>query len=49
MPLHVVCASEALATLRFIYLGHYFMNPVDFESIYSKILHFVQGMGMLNI
>jgi hypothetical protein len=46
---HVVCAREALATLRFRHLGCYFMKPGDFEDIsVSKILHFVQGAGLLN-
>jgi hypothetical protein len=46
---HVPCDCEALATSRFRYLGHYFMKPGDFEDIsVSKILHFAQGMGLLN-
>jgi hypothetical protein len=40
---------EALATLRFKHLGHHFMKPGGFEDIsVRKILHFVQGAGMLN-
>jgi hypothetical protein len=31
--LHVLCDCEALATLRFRYLGHHFMKPGDFEDI----------------
>jgi hypothetical protein len=46
---HVLYDCEALATLRFRHLGHYFMKPGDFEDIsVSKILRFVQGAGLLN-
>jgi hypothetical protein len=46
---HVLCDCEALATLRFRHLGHHFMEPGGFEDIsVSKILHFVQGAGLLN-
>jgi hypothetical protein len=46
---HVLCDCEALATLRIMHLAHYFMKPCDFEDIsVSKILHFVQGVGLLN-
>ena len=46
---HVLCDCEAWATLRFRHLGRHFMKPGDFEDIsVSKILHFVQGAGLLN-
>jgi hypothetical protein len=46
---HVLCDCEALVTLRFRHLGRHFMKPGDFEDIsVSKILHFVQGAGLLN-
>jgi hypothetical protein len=46
---HVLCDCEALATLRYKYLGFHFMKPGDSEDIsVSKILHFVQGVGPLN-
>jgi hypothetical protein len=46
---HGLCDFEALATVRFRHLGHHFMKPGDFEDIsVSKILHFVQGAGLLN-
>ena len=36
--------------LRFIHLGHHFMKPLGFKGIsVSRILHSVQGVGMLNI
>jgi hypothetical protein len=46
---HVLCDGEALVTLRFRHLGLQFMKPGDFEDIsVSKILHFVEGAGLLN-
>jgi hypothetical protein len=46
---NVHCDSQALATLRSRHLGHHFMNPADFEDIsVSRILYFVQGVGLLN-
>jgi hypothetical protein len=49
MALHVLCDCEALATIRFKHLGHHFMKPGDSEDIsVSKILHFVEGSGLLN-
>jgi hypothetical protein len=46
---HVLYDCEALATLRFRHLVRHFMKPGDFEDIsVSKILHFVQGAGLLN-
>jgi hypothetical protein len=46
---HVLCDSKALATLRFRHLGHHFMKPGDSGDIsVGKILHFVQGAGLLN-
>jgi hypothetical protein len=46
---HMLCDCETLATLRLRHLGHHFVKPGDFEDIsVSKILHFVQGAGLLN-
>jgi hypothetical protein len=46
---YVPCACEALASLRFRHLGCHFMKPSDFEDIsFSKVLHFIQGAGLLN-
>jgi hypothetical protein len=46
---HILCDREALATLRFRHLGYHFIKPGDFEDIsVNKILHFVQGAGLLN-
>jgi hypothetical protein len=46
---HLLCDVEALATLRFRHLGQNFMKPGALEDIsVSRILHFVQGAGLLN-
>jgi hypothetical protein len=46
---HVLCDCEALTTLRFRHLGHHFVKRGGFEDIsVSKLLHFVQGAGLLN-
>jgi hypothetical protein len=40
MASHVLCDCEALAALRFRYLGHYFMKPGDFKDIsVSRLLY----------
>jgi hypothetical protein len=45
----VLCDCEALATLRFWFLGRHFMKPGDFEDIsVSKVLHLAHGAGLLN-
>jgi hypothetical protein len=46
---HVVRDCGALASLRLGHLAHHFMEPADFEDIsVSKILHFVQGVRLMN-
>ena len=41
---------EAFTTLRFRHMGQHFMKPGGFEDItISKILHFVQGTGLMNV
>jgi hypothetical protein len=48
MASHIFCNCKDLATFRFRPLG-YFMKPGDFEDIFvSRILHVVQGVGLLN-
>ena len=50
MASHVLRNCEALATLRFRPLCHHFMQSGDFEIILvSRILHFVQGVGPLDM
>ena len=46
---HVLCFCEGLATLRFRHLVRHCVKPGDFEDIpISSILHFVQGVGVLD-
>jgi len=46
---HILCDCKALATLRYRHCGHHLMKSADYENIsISKIVHFVQGAGMLN-
>ena len=46
---HIFRDCKALAALRFRYLGCYFIKPRDFKDILvSRILHFVQSVGLLN-
>lgn len=46
---HILCDSEAMATLRFRHLVHHLMKPGDLEDIsVSKILQFVQSVGLVN-
>jgi hypothetical protein len=46
---HVLCDYEALAAIGFRYLGYHFMKPGDFKDIFvSRLLHFVQSVGLLN-
>jgi hypothetical protein len=41
---------ETFATLRFRHLAQHFMKPGGFEdTALSKMLHFVQGSGLLNV
>jgi hypothetical protein len=45
---HILCECEAIADLRFRHLGHYFMDPGDYQDApISKILHFIQSVGLL--
>jgi hypothetical protein len=47
---HSLHNCETFATLRFRHLGQHFMKPGGFEhTAVSKILHFVQGSGLLNV
>jgi hypothetical protein len=39
---HILCECEAIAYLRFQHLGHYFMEPGNYQDApVSKILHFI--------
>jgi hypothetical protein len=45
---HILCDCEAIVYLRFHHLGHYFMEPRDYQDASaSKILHSIQSVGLL--
>jgi hypothetical protein len=45
---YILCDCEAIAYLRFIHLGHYFIEPGDYQDTpISKILHFIRSVGLL--
>jgi hypothetical protein len=49
MASHVLCDDEAVTVLRFRHRGHHFLKKGDFTEIsISKVLHFVQSVGLLN-
>jgi hypothetical protein len=42
------CDCEALARLRFRYLGMHFTKPSDYhEVLLNKMLHYTDGAGLL--
>ena len=46
---HVLCDYKALAVLKLRHMGHCFLTQDDFADIsISKVLHFVQSVGLLN-
>jgi hypothetical protein len=48
--IHILSDCEVLAVLRFRHLGHHFLKPADFAGIsISKVLHFIQTAGLLNV
>ena len=44
---HILCGCEALATLKHVYLGSFFMEPEDIESIsLGAIWNFSKSTGL---
>jgi hypothetical protein len=42
---HILCDCEAIAYLKFRHMGHYCMEPGDYQDApLSRILHFVQSI-----
>jgi hypothetical protein len=37
-PTHVLCECEALASLRRLYLGSFFLDPKDIKSLSGGLL-----------
>jgi hypothetical protein len=45
---HILCDCEAIAYLRFRHLGHYFVEPGDYQDApISKLPHFIRSVGLL--
>jgi len=45
---HVLCECDALASLRYAYLGSFFMDPEDVTNLsMGAILNFGKGTGLL--
>jgi hypothetical protein len=45
---HILWDCEAIAYLRFRYLGHYCMEPGEYQDApISEILHFIRSVGLL--
>jgi hypothetical protein len=44
----ILCNCEAIAYLRFRYLGQFFMEPSDYyDAPINKVLHFIQSVGLI--
>jgi hypothetical protein len=45
---HMFCACEALASLRYSYVGSFFLDPEDIRKLnIGAIWKFVKGTGLL--
>jgi hypothetical protein len=45
---HILCDCEGIAYLRFFHLGHYLMEPGDYQDTpVRKIPHFIWSVGLL--
>jgi len=45
---HVLCVCEALASLRHLYLGSFFLDPEDIRKLNKgAIWNFAKGTGLL--
>jgi len=45
---HLLCGCEALASLRYTYLGSFFLDPEDIRVLgMGAILKFAEGTGLL--
>jgi hypothetical protein len=44
---HILCDCEAIAYLRFLHFGQFFMEPSDYyDAPINKVLHFIRGVGL---
>jgi len=47
-PVHILCECEALASLRNIYLGSFFLDPGDIRVLVVRVIwNFVKETGLL--
>jgi hypothetical protein len=47
-PVHVLCACEALVSLRHSYLGSFFLDPEDIRKLNMGVIwKFAKGTGLL--
>jgi len=45
---HILCECEALASLRYAYLGSFFLDPEDIRVLgMGAIWNFAKGTGLL--
>jgi hypothetical protein len=44
---HILCDCEAVAQIRFRHLNQYFMEPHYYDAPIDKVLHFIQGVGLI--
>jgi hypothetical protein len=45
---HILCDSEAVAHVRFLHLGQFFMESSDYNDVpIYKVLHFIRGVGLI--
>ena len=45
---HILCECEVLASLRYIYLGSFFLDPDDFKKLdVGAIWHFGNATGLI--
>ena len=45
---HILCECEALASLRYAYLGFFFLGPEDIRELgMGAIWYFAKGTGLL--
>jgi hypothetical protein len=48
MVIQILSLSEALASLRHIYLGSFFLDPEDIRKLSTGVIsNFVKGTGLL--
>jgi hypothetical protein len=45
---HILYDCEAIAYLRFLHLGQFFMEPSDYYDVtLNNVLHFIRSVGLI--